>query len=186
LSAVGSGGAILTSPDGIAWTKRSSGTAQRLNSVTLTGSQLVAVGRNSTILASSDGINWASQTSGTDPWLICPFAKGTDTLSSQSLFLSSVVWAGNRLVAVGGDRETGTVWLTSYDGVSAMSPRRFPGDGFSLRAAGEALLISLPEASRGRIYSACIRDLAGVQIGAAKTFASVEGYFLTWGLPSGR
>src|SRR4051812_6792240 len=54
LVAVGDSGTILTSPDGITWTNRSSGTDQGLSSITWTGTQLVAVGGLGTILTSPD------------------------------------------------------------------------------------------------------------------------------------
>lgn len=56
--AVGDSGAILTSPDGAAWTPRSSGTSSNLRGVTFHQSRFIAAGDNGTVLASSDGISW--------------------------------------------------------------------------------------------------------------------------------
>jgi hypothetical protein len=101
-------GTILTSPDGVVWTKQDSGTAASLSSVTWSGSQFVAVGGEGnwdelvgTIHTSPDGVVWTKQDSG---------------ISGQ---LSSVTWGGNQFVAVGGywDGEgVGTIY-TSPDGV---------------------------------------------------------------------
>ncbi len=72
--AVGYAGTILTSPEGVNWTQRTSGTANNLFAVT-SGSwtfssgesihRIVAVGGGGTILTSSDGTTWTSQVSGT-------------------------------------------------------------------------------------------------------------------------
>lgn len=65
--AVGDGGVILTSPDGVTWTSRTSGTTQALYDVAW-GSEVqrfVAVGANGTVLSSSNGTTWAAETSGT-------------------------------------------------------------------------------------------------------------------------
>jgi hypothetical protein len=58
--AVGSEGAILTSPDGIAWTARSSGTSLSLRTVVWTGSRYLAAGGGGVLLASIDGVAWSS------------------------------------------------------------------------------------------------------------------------------
>ena len=50
--AVGSDGTILTSPDGVTWIQRSSGTTNLLNGVTFANGTFVAVGRGGTILTS--------------------------------------------------------------------------------------------------------------------------------------
>src|SRR5690606_18765382 len=62
---VGDSGGIMTSPDAVTWTMRSSGTTTDLTDVTSTGSLFVAVGLNGTILTSPDGSAWTSRNSGT-------------------------------------------------------------------------------------------------------------------------
>jgi len=64
--AVGEGGTILTSSDGINWVPRTSGTADRLLSVATDGSgTFVAVGPNGTFVTSTNGgVNWAQGTVG--------------------------------------------------------------------------------------------------------------------------
>ena len=81
--AVGADGTIQTSPDGLTWTRRTSGIIDRLNGVTWSGAQFVAVGDSGTILTSPDGVTWTRRTSGT-----------TNALSSTA-------WNGHQWVAVG-------------------------------------------------------------------------------------
>ncbi len=61
--AVGDGGTILTSTNGITWTSRASGVSQNLWGVAY-GGMWVAVGDGGTILTSPDGITWTSRASG--------------------------------------------------------------------------------------------------------------------------
>jgi len=58
---VGDAGIIVTSPDGISWTSRSSGTTNSLTSVSFGGGEYVAVGASGMILTSNDGITWTSR-----------------------------------------------------------------------------------------------------------------------------
>jgi len=62
---VGNSGTILTSSDGISWTKRTSGKWGYLKGVTYRKGLFVTVGRNGLILNSSDGTTWTERTSGT-------------------------------------------------------------------------------------------------------------------------
>jgi uncharacterized membrane protein len=68
--AVGDGGVILTSPDGVSWTRRASGTSEWLRGVTYGNGLFVAVGLGGTILTSPDGVSWTRRTSGTGNPLI--------------------------------------------------------------------------------------------------------------------
>jgi len=103
--AVGEGGVILTSNDGITWTAQTSGTTNNLESVIWNGLQYVAVGGDlhtseSTILTSSDGVTWRAQTAGT------------------TSYLNEIIWDGFQYMAVGSvDNETEVTILTSNDGI---------------------------------------------------------------------
>lgn len=59
-------GGLATSPDGVTWTVRTSGTASTLSAVTWadTLGLFVAVGNSGVLLTSPDGITWTSRTSG--------------------------------------------------------------------------------------------------------------------------
>lgn len=99
--AVGNGGTIVSSPDSVVWTSRTSGVSDNLRDVAWspTLSLYAAVGNAGTILTSPDGITWTARSSGT----------------ANSLF--SVVWVpflGGFFVAVG----AGCTILTSSDGVT--------------------------------------------------------------------
>ena len=101
--AVGNGGTILTSPDGVTWTSRTSGDPRNFLSVTHGGGTFVAVGSSfhpsswpGMVYTSPDGITWTPQTSG--------------AMNN----LNDIVYDGSQFVAVG---TNGTI-LTSPDGVT--------------------------------------------------------------------
>ncbi len=62
--AVGEGGTILTSPDGLAWTRRNSGNTLWLVGVCHGNGLFVVVGDQGTILTSGDGVTWTTRRSG--------------------------------------------------------------------------------------------------------------------------
>jgi hypothetical protein len=100
--AVGVGGLILTSPDGITWTTRASGTSVELLAITFGTGQFVATGYAGTILISADGVGWTSQASGTTQYLsgvaydpegfVAVGSAGTVLTSSTSS--GAVTWTG--------------------------------------------------------------------------------------------
>lgn len=93
---VGKDGYIVTSYNGVAWSKQTSGTTASLMGIAWSGDQFVTVGDNGTILTSPDGIYWTK-------------------LESGSLYpLLRVVWSGSQFIAVG---VYGTI-LTSPDGIT--------------------------------------------------------------------
>ncbi|HEU4382130.1 MAG TPA: IPT/TIG domain-containing protein [Anaeromyxobacteraceae bacterium] len=93
--AVGSSGALATSPDGAAWTPRSSGVSVMLRGAAASPATLVVVGDGGTILTSPDGVTWTPRNSGT------------------TYALRRVTWTGNEFLAAG---STGRL-LRSADGV---------------------------------------------------------------------
>ena len=94
--AVGERGSIFTSPDGVSWTRRTSGTNQSLYGVTYGNGTFVAVGESGTVLTSSNGVSWTWRTSEAPSHLV------------------DVTYGYSTFVAVG---SVGTI-LTSPDGVS--------------------------------------------------------------------
>ena len=133
---------ILTSPDGITWTKRGSGLPNRkLYGITWSDSQFIAVSgsevqpADTIILSSSDGINWTqrsivigtpytlfdivwtgSQFVAVGPvGMVFTSSNGINWESRSSTnpgLLYSITWSGNNLVAVGQDINT------SLDGIN--------------------------------------------------------------------
>ena len=95
--AVGSGGTILTSPDGVAWTRRSSGTSQDILAITYGNGIFMAVGPG-IILTSADGSAWRSPASTTLP-------------------LNAVVYGDNSFLAVKTDSRPAS-GITSRDGIT--------------------------------------------------------------------
>jgi sugar lactone lactonase YvrE len=95
LVTVGTGGTILSSPDGVTWMRRDSGTTNWLVGVTYGAGQYAAVGDNGTVLLSADGATWLSVAQ-----------------SATAERLNNVIYAAGQYVAVG---EGGAV-ITSPDG----------------------------------------------------------------------
>lgn len=92
---VGYNGKILTSPDGILWTSRTTGTVYSLNKIIYANSQYVVVGAGPDgILTSPDGISWSIHYQG------------------LTYDLYSIIYANNLYIAVG---DSGTI-VTSPDG----------------------------------------------------------------------
>ena len=81
--AVGASGLVLTSPDGVTWTRRTWRQFPSLLDVTWGCNQFVAVGWNGVILNSQDGVQWA------------------ENFLWPGIYLDGVTWGNNRFVAVG-------------------------------------------------------------------------------------
>ena len=104
---VGDKGIILTSSDGISWTKRTSGTTKNLYGVTYGNSTFVTVGDNGTILTSSDGTTWTN-TSTNQRTTLRYFSK------ADTNHLYGVTYGDDLFVTVGGN----STILTSSDGTT--------------------------------------------------------------------
>ncbi|WP_435302842.1 beta strand repeat-containing protein, partial [Flavobacterium aestuarii] len=97
--AVGGSGTILTSPDAVNWTTRTSGHTATLFSIAYGNGKFVAVGNNK-ITTSSDGITWSSVAS--------------TTVFANTIYLSGVRFINGNFVMVG---DFGAI-ATSTDGTS--------------------------------------------------------------------
>jgi photosystem II stability/assembly factor-like uncharacterized protein len=76
--AVGAYGAVVTSPDGIIWTERNSGTSDDFYGVAFGNNTFVAVGGNGVIFTSPDGVVWTQRNSGiSDDLSTVTYGKGT-------------------------------------------------------------------------------------------------------------
>lgn len=137
---LGSGGSVLTSPDGIAWSTRNEPLATfAIHSVVWNGSQYVGVGIFSTILTSPDAITWTVREVPVAPsytfwqvvWndskqqfvvvgdsgIILTSANGADWVPRASGTvnrLSAIAWGNNEYVAVG----AGGAVVVSTDGIN--------------------------------------------------------------------
>lgn len=120
---VGQNGMVLTSPDGVGWTVRSSGSTAALTGVVWTGAQFVVVGDGGVIRTSSDGIAWTGRTSGT------------------TKNLKALAWTGTSLVAVGDEgmvltSSTGSTWTARFSNTSE-DLKAIVSTGSGLVAVGE-------------------------------------------------
>jgi hypothetical protein len=118
---VGNDDAILTSPDGVTWTARTSGTTTYLKGVTYGNGLFVAVGSYGAILTSPDGVTWTRQASGT----------------SNDLY--GVAYGNGRFVAVGG----GGAILTSPDGVNWTRQTPLTGNWLGSVTYGNGLFVAV-------------------------------------------
>jgi len=105
---VGEGGSILTSPDGLEWTRRASPTQHNLLGLFWDGHQFLAGGDGGTLLASADGIDWTPRDSG------------------SRINLYSFSYSGSRYVAVGNDGI-----LISNDSMAWAAPATMPTAPFT-------------------------------------------------------
>jgi len=135
---VGDNGTILTSPDGLTWTPRTSGTNFTLLAVTYGNGRFVAVGSNDAVCTSPDGITWTARSAGLSANLFCVayganlfvMAGGgapgiytspdgvTWTLRQSLVWLPrAMIFAEGRFMAVGRTVDNGAV-ITSPDGLT--------------------------------------------------------------------
>lgn len=119
--AVGHGGTIMTSADGLAWTKQVSGTPCSLHSLAYGHGLFVTVGNEGVILTSKDGAGWISRPSQTDERL------------------RGVAYGNGTFVAVGYD---GLI-LTSPDGVNWTQRHSGVRDRLQGVAYGEGLFVAV-------------------------------------------
>lgn len=94
--ATGANGTILTSPDAITWTSRTSPRKTFLSSVEGSPTGFVAAGDLGTLLFSTDGITWQDRSPGTTNWIY------------------RARWRGNQWIALG---QNGALY-TSPDGIT--------------------------------------------------------------------
>jgi hypothetical protein len=133
--AVGQTGTILTSPDGVTWTRQNSRTSQYLRSIAFGKGVFVAVGSSGTVLVSTNGVDWTDRSSQKYPCfrgiaygngvfvevgangVIATSPDGvtwTQRSSGVTAFLRGISYGNDTFAAVG---ENGTI-LTSTNGAS--------------------------------------------------------------------
>jgi hypothetical protein len=102
VAAAGSGGVLLTSPNGITWSMADSGVTGLLWGGTRVGSTLAFSGQESTVIASADGVHWS-------PVSVSPRPTGNATAPRPLLWQMAA--SGSHVVAVGdfGAIESGTL-----------------------------------------------------------------------------
>lgn len=174
--AVGTGGTILTSPDGAEWTAQSSGTNVWLVAVNYCDGLYIAVGDQGTILTSPDAVNWTLQVQGGARLNAVAQVPGSD-------------W----IIAVGQDGAA----LTSNDGVHWSTENLGTTDWvhglyvtadapYSVTAVGQAgTVVTSTSGSQFTVTNAGTAndlqgtDLIGFPAGVATFIVGNEGYLAT-------
>lgn len=107
--AVGEGGVIVTSSDGVNWVPRVSGTTDRLPAIAFGGGRFVATRKNreSPALTSTDGITWSPVT--------VSAADGNPTTCAA---YDAIAFGDGRFIAVGSDQFEVSDVMESADGVA--------------------------------------------------------------------
>ena len=109
--AVGEGGTVLTSSNGLDWTQRQSGTDQRLNAIAYGDGFFVAVGNEGFVGVSSDGIEWVSPGVPVDPHS-----------GSEAGDLHDIAYGNGRFVAVGSYGPFGSAYGNENHFIHASNP----------------------------------------------------------------
>jgi hypothetical protein len=170
-------GGIMTSPDGLTWASRTSGTANDLRSLLWDGSRYLAVGQNGTILTSSNGVAWTSQNSG------------------SSTFFNSISYSGSQYVAVGGFgiriSSNGVSWSapTSQPLSISFEASTWDGSKFIIGGLGFGSTATLYSSTNGQswtVFNSTIKDniesaislgadsyIVGAINGSGRSFVSV-------------
>lgn len=142
--AVGNGGTVITSPDGISWTSRTSNTGNDLYKVISVGNQFIAVGNSGTIITSPDGITaWTVRTSGTAERLRgVAFGNGTYVAvgdqNTRTTSADSIAWASG----------TGPLDVSTHD----LASIDFDGTNF-ITGAIQARTANLYRSSNGTAWT---------------------------------
>lgn len=174
---VGGAGLIASSPDGKAWTRRSSGTTATLYGVAYGAGRFVAVGVQGTILSSADGVVWAAERH--------PY---TGVLAPD---INGVTFAGGRFVAAsrsfgsGGDDNI----ITSTDG-RAWTRRTVDRAGFQMQfiayangqylaGGGGILMISSDAVSWRTVWTGQNWLYAAAHSGSRWVVSGTDGQLLT-------
>lgn len=126
---VGDAGLVWTSPDGLNWTVRTSGTTNNIYKVTYGAGLYVAVGYHGLILTSPDGITW------------------TERKPAVGDSLTSVVYNGSNLYVTAG--VNGRL-LTSSNGTSWTERTPWTGEEVDALCYGNSLYIAVT--SGGSVY----------------------------------
>lgn len=128
--AVGQNGAIITSPTGVTWTNRTSGTADDLFGVGASPSLIVAVGENGRIVTSPNGTTWTLRTSG-----VVDTLSAVDWSPTFGLFVAS--GANGRILT----SPDGITWTIRTSGTSNGLGAQTPTDNFFIIAGTSGMLL---------------------------------------------
>ena len=140
--AVGLGGIILASADGLTWTSRVSGTTVDLLGIEYINATFYVVGGGGTILTSQDGANW-----------------NVRTLEETQEPLASIAYGNNTYIIVGGHQaamdpaDKKAVILTSPDGHTWALMKQTQGLTLSQVAFGNGLFVAVSGSSKDTLFT---------------------------------
>jgi hypothetical protein len=208
--AVGNYGAVATSPDGLAWTDRSTGDgAQLFEGVASSGSRAVAVGNGPVVWTSEDLTTWTANDLGGATVLSAVIFTGQGfvavghwgfagavatspdglawTLHAPVVAgeLTAVAWSGTWLVAVGGNVYTstdGASWEVARrpSGTPALTAVTWTGHAFLAVGRGGTILSSRDGLDWAAERSGTATDLLGVAAGPSSAVAVGPISLLSW------
>jgi hypothetical protein len=126
-------GLILTSPDGITWTKRDAGASMRLNRVIWAGNQFVAMGDRprGSLWTSPNGIAWTKR-----------------PLSDSTWPVTGLAWSGTRIVVTTWNTSMvstdGITWVDSVQSLGSFSNMTYAG-GFFIGIGSSGIVQTSPD-----------------------------------------
>ena len=172
--AVGNGGTVLRSLDGVTWSRRPSATLQRLFGLAYGGGQFVAVGENGAVITSPNGSVWTYRQSGTQSPL---YGVGFGPAG-----FVAVGYLGTLLTS-----PDGITW-TAQDAGTVQTLFGITSDGEGYLAVGEAGTVigstnavtwtPRPPPTTNRLYSVAFGGGFYVAVGAPETFSFTQGNVL--------
>lgn len=187
---LGGYGSIATSPDGVAWTRRSTGTTNDLLGAIYDGSKFVVTGAGGTVLTSSDGSTWTQVTSGTTAHLGKTAFDGTRyaTANYSGILHSTNLTSWTLVSGTSFDRYYGVVYgagkfVAAYDATTLGV--RTSTDGSTWSAATN--ITGAGGNTNGLIYAnnIFVLTMAGFGSTPSKIYSSPDGTTWTQRTPSG-
>ena len=149
--AVGAGGAMFSSSDGISWTALNFVVANDFNAVSFVNNVYVAVGAGGTLLASADATTWTQQATGT--------ASDLHAVAGDGLGKYVVVGAGGTIIVTA----PGGTWTAASTGTTSRLYGASYGNGrFVAVGAGGVVLTSTDALTWAVVASQTSSDLRSV------------------------
>jgi hypothetical protein len=153
--AVGAGGAMYSSADGITWTALNSGVVSNLNAVVYRSGTYLAAGDNGTMLYSTDAVNWAPQAMSSANNLYA-------VASSTTLFVA--VGANGTIVS----SPDGVAWTAAADSgtTNDLYQVMFAPTGLWIAVGANGTLLTSTDANTWTaVNSGTAQDLKGIAYG---------------------
>ncbi|HUY02534.1 MAG TPA: hypothetical protein VMV33_04550 [Rhodocyclaceae bacterium] len=165
--AVGAGGAMYSSLDGLTWTAINYAVGTNLNAATFSGTVYLAAGDGGTMLYSTDTVNWTTRTSGTSNNIYSLTTNGSTVF---------VAVGANGTIITSGD---GVTWTARSSGTSQdLTAVRYCNGYFIAVGKQGTLLVSSDAVTWTTVASHTTADLTGVVYGLVPGTGSAAGTLL--------